>query len=162
MKLLLAAVLVAAALLIGRGSPDSTAPVGRAASVVGVFAPLGMMAARTLPRLAGTNMTYHGGWVMRLWTNTTYAIYWSARQHLWLGRSYCSGYEQAINGYLKDVAAASGSDSNVHSVDTEYSDTTGPIAYQSTFGGWAVAHSAFPNVQPELQLHRRHRSRLPD
>ena len=147
MKLLLAAVLVAAALLIGRGSPDSTAPVGRAASVVGVFAPRGMMAARTLPRLAGTNMTYHGGWVMR--TNTTYAIYWvPPGSTCGSADPDCSGYEQAINGYLKDVAAASGSDSNVHSVDTEYSDTTGPIAYQSTFGGWAVAHSAFPTYNP--------------
>ena len=74
MKLLLPAALVAAALLIGIGSPDNAAEVGRGSSMFGVVTPSGSPAARNLPRLAGTDMTYHGGWVMR--TNTTYAIYW--------------------------------------------------------------------------------------
>lgn len=83
------------------------------------------------------NVTYHGGPVMR--TNTTYAIYWIPS-----GYAVSPKYESVINGYFKNVAAASGSADDVNSVDTEYSDTTGPITGDSTFGGSVVDTDPFP------------------
>jgi hypothetical protein len=97
--------------------------------------------------LAGTDVTYHGGWVMR--TNTTYAIYWVPPGYT-CGDSdpTCVDYEIGINRYFRDVAAASGSNSNVYSVDTEYYDDTGAIAYQSTFAHAAIDHDPFPPYDP--------------
>ncbi len=76
-------------------------------------------------------------WVMR--TNTTYAIYWVPS-----GQSVQAGYETDVNQYLSDVAAASGSQTNVYSVATQYYDATGWISYRSTFGGSDVDTDAFP------------------
>ena len=76
-------------------------------------------------------------WVMR--TNTTYAIYWSPSAH-----PIDAGYETSVNRYLTDVAAASGSQTNVYSVATQYYDSTGFIANQSTFGGSFVDTDSFP------------------
>jgi hypothetical protein len=76
-------------------------------------------------------------WVMR--TNTTYAIYWVPP-----GQSVAAGYESDIDRYLSDVAAASGSQTNVYSVATQYYDSTGWISYQSTFGGSDIDTDPFP------------------
>jgi hypothetical protein len=76
-------------------------------------------------------------WVMR--TNTTYTIYWIPS-----GYSVQSGYETEINRYLSDVAAASGSQTNVYSVATQYYDGTGYIDYKSTFGGSYLDEDSFP------------------
>jgi hypothetical protein len=87
---------------------------------------------------AGTsNLTYHGGPVMR--TNTTYTIFWSP------GGAISSTYQSLINGYFQNVADASGASSNVYASDTQYYDNTGSIAYQSHFGGTYVDTSAIPN-----------------
>ena len=86
---------------------------------------------------AGSNLTYHGGPVMRV--NKTYAIYWQP-----VGYSFSANYKTVINQYFTDVAAASGANTNVYSVETQYSDTTGPIAYSSTFGGSTTAADTFP------------------
>lgn len=56
----------------------------------------------------------------------------------------CTSYEASIDQFFSDVAAASGQTTNVYSVATQYSDTTGPIAYASTFGGSYVDTSAYP------------------
>lgn len=73
-------------------------------------------------------------------TITTFAIYWIPSGYT-CGALTCAAYEGSIDQYLNDVAAASGSHSNVYSDATQYSDTTGPIAYQSTFdGGWIVSN----------------------
>jgi hypothetical protein len=72
-------------------------------------------------------------------TNTTYAIYWIPS-----GQSVQPGYESAVNQYLSDVAAASGSQTNVYSVATQYYDSTGFISFQSTFGGSDVDTDPFP------------------
>ncbi len=85
----------------------------------------------------GGPLVYHYGETLR--TNTTYAIYWVPS-----GYEVSSSYVSLINRYFTDVAAASGSSSNVYSTDTQYYDSSGPIAYQSTFGGSAVATNAFP------------------
>ena len=56
----------------------------------------------------------------------------------------CSDYEAGVNGYFEDVAADSGSANNVYSAATQYSDTTGHIAYNETFGGTYEDTSPFP------------------
>ncbi len=45
------------------------------------------------------------------------------------GQSVAAGYENDIDQYLTDVAAASGSQTNVYSVATQYYDSTGFIGY---------------------------------
>ena len=84
-----------------------------------------------------TNLNYNGGPVMR--TNKTYAIYWIPS-----GYGVSSGYSSLIDRYLADVAAASGTSSNVYASDTQYSDTTGAIAYSASFGGSVVDSNSLP------------------
>ena len=55
-----------------------------------------------------------------------------------------ANYETVINKYFTDVAHDSGGTSNVYSAATQYSDGTGPIQYQSTFGGSYVDHDPLP------------------
>ena len=83
------------------------------------------------------NLQYNGGPVEH--TNTTYAIYWAPP-----GFSFASGYTSLIDRYFGDVAAASGSSSNVYYSDTQYSDSSGKIAYRSTFGGSVVDSDPLP------------------
>ena len=86
---------------------------------------------------APSDLIYHGGPVMR--TNKTYAIYWVPS-----GWSIVSGYRSLINRYFVDAARASGTSANVYGVQTQYHDTTGPIAYAQTWGGSTTATSPFP------------------
>jgi len=58
--------------------------------------------------------------------------------------SSCASYESAINQYFTDVAAASGTTTNVYSTDRQYWDATGAIAYTSAFGGSYVDTNGFP------------------
>jgi hypothetical protein len=92
----------------------------------------------------GADLTYHGGSVMR--TNNTYAIYWLPSGHTFNGDN--AGFENAINGWLGDVAHDSGLATNVFSVANQYYDTVGGgthhVAYNSTFVDSAVDTDAFP------------------
>jgi hypothetical protein len=83
-------------------------------------------------------LTYHHGPVMR--TNTTFAIYWAPA-----GASMAPGYTGAIDRYFTDVAADSGLNTNVYSTERQYRDTTGKIAYASTFAGSTVDSAPFPS-----------------
>ncbi len=139
MRKMLVGALVAGALLVG------AAPAGTHAAGAGKTPILGIVphtgAAPFLPGALGESgygpLAYHGGPVMR--TNTTYAIYWFPS-----GSTVSSRYESLINSYFASVAAASGTNGNVYSVATQYYDTTGPIAYASTFGDYYVDTDAFP------------------
>jgi len=53
-------------------------------------------------------------------------------------------YQSLINQYFTDVAAASGSGSNVYSTDPQYTDGTGAAAYDSIFGASFVSHDSLP------------------
>src|SRR5437764_6356602 len=85
----------------------------------------------------GSNLAYHNGPVMR--TNRVYAIYWIPS-----GYAVSSGYTSLIDGFFKNVAADSGKRTNVYFSDTQYSDSTGLIAYSSAFGGSTVDTTPFP------------------
>jgi hypothetical protein len=91
-------------------------------------------------KAAGTagNLLYNGGPVMH--TNQVYAIYWIPS-----GYSVGSGYQSTIDGFFTNVAAASGSQSNVYYSDTQYYDTiNGNIAYSSSFGGAISDSDPYP------------------
>ena len=53
-------------------------------------------------------------------------------------------YQTLINQYFTDVALDSGLNTNVYSVATQYSDTSGAVQYQSTVGGAYVDHDPLP------------------
>lgn len=93
--------------------------------LVPVHSPSGRVAR---PYLQANPLIYHGSSVMR--TNQTYAVYWDPASY-----TMSANYRSIIDGYLQNVAAASGTTGNVYATDTEYYDTSGTIAYSSTFGG---------------------------
>lgn len=63
---------------------------------------------------------------------TVYSIYWAPS-----AASYSANYETILDGFLKNVAAASGSKTNVFSVLTQYHGTSStPTAYSVHFR-WA-------------------------
>ena len=73
-------------------------------------------------------------------TNTTYAIFWVQAAF----RFRQAELRDGVNQYLADVAAASGSQTNIYSVATQYYDSTGFISSRSTFGGSDVDTDPFP------------------
>jgi hypothetical protein len=74
-----------------------------------------------------SNLTYHGGPVMH--QNRVYTIFWGSSS------SWDSGYISTINKYFADVAADSGKSTNVYFSDTQYTDSSGSIAYSVNVGG---------------------------
>src|SRR4051812_16636678 len=77
------------------------------------------------------NLTYHAGGSVQTGTHHTYAIYW--------GSSFSTNYKSIINGYFSNVAAASGSTSNVYYAGTQYYQTvsgvTTYVSYSEQFNG---------------------------
>src|SRR5437763_196973 len=53
-------------------------------------------------------------------------------------------YQTFITQYFTDVAHDSGLNTNVYSAATQYSDTSGPVQYQSTVGGSYVDNDPLP------------------
>ena len=58
--------------------------------------------------------------------------------------TFDASYETLVNRYFTDVEQDSGGGSNVYSVATQYSDGSGAVEYQSTFGGSYVDHDPLP------------------
>jgi hypothetical protein len=60
--------------------------------------------------------------------------------------TFDASYESLINRYFADVAAASGTATNVYSVATQYYDNPGTVhvQYSSTVGGSYVSHDPLP------------------
>jgi hypothetical protein len=58
--------------------------------------------------------------------------------------TFDASYEALINQYFTDVAHDSGGSNNVYSVATQYSDNSGAVQYQSTFGGSYVDNHPLP------------------
>ncbi len=83
-----------------------------------------------------------GSFPFACWTmprSTAYAIYWIPS-----GFRVDATYESLIDRYFRDVAAASGSATNVFSVATQYYDSVASVGYASTFGGSYVDTTPFP------------------
>lgn len=127
----LAAIAAVAALPAAADPPTPQSPAGVMLGVVPAHGQAGHKSG------GGSGLVYHKGPAMR--TNATYAIYWVPS-----GFSVSSRYESTINGFLGNVAAASGQSSNVYFSDTQYYDTTGSIAYSSSFAGAVVDTNPYP------------------
>ena len=130
------------AIVVGAASADAPSPdgtVGRDNDILGITPTQANAHAFAARSGSGGNLTYHGGKV--LLTNKTVAIYWTPSNAIGNGSSYSS----LINRYYTDVAAASGSTSNVYAVETQYYDGTGSyIRYQSSFTGAVYDTSPYP------------------
>jgi PKD repeat protein len=86
----------------------------------------------------GGPLVYHGGSVMH--SSATYAIFWAPS-----GYSFPAGYTAAVNTFLDHVAADSGQPSNVYSVGTQYTDTSGArAAYSVTHPASFTDTTAYP------------------
>jgi hypothetical protein len=129
-----AAILGAGAAVASPPSPDNAA--GRDSDILGVVPTKAEATMYAAKAGAGGNLVYHGGKVLR--TNKTVTIYWGP------AAGFATGYASTIDRYFQDVAAASGSTSNVYSVLNQYYDGAGSIAYSSSFGGSIVDTSAYP------------------
>jgi hypothetical protein len=89
------------------------------------------------------SLQYYGGPVLR--QNDTFVLFWDPAGRL------SQTYRDLVVRYFEDVAADSGTTTNVYSVLNQYYDTTGPISYSSTFGGSAVDTNPYPNGCPVLR-----------
>jgi Tol biopolymer transport system component len=87
--------------------------------------------------LGTQNVAYHGGPVMH--SVTTHLVYWEP-----VGHDNPPSYDTAISSFLGNVAAASGQNSNVFALDTQYCDKTGPISYQETYAGTTLDTQPYP------------------
>ena len=125
---------IAAALVatVGGSAAARSAPPGK--SHTG-----GIVLARHSPRIQQSqrffrtsNLVYHSGGSVQTGTHHTYAIYWGADSTFPDGN-----YQSLVNGYFQNVAAASGSTSNVYANDTQYYQTIGGttthISYAESF-----------------------------
>jgi hypothetical protein len=131
------ALVLAAAVLVTVFAPAASASHSGSPAVVPGATIAGRVPVIGTPNLGGGNLQFHGGPVMH--TNTSYAIYWVPS-----GYSISANYKSLLDGFLQNVAAASGSTSNVYASDTQYYDNNGSIAYSSTFGGSYTDTAAFP------------------
>jgi PKD domain len=84
-------------------------------------------------------LPYNGGRVVH--SNRTHPIFWEpAGSRL----TFDPGYESLIQTFLIDVAADSHKTTNVYSLSGQYTDSNGPAAYDSTYGGAVVDTDPLP------------------
>jgi hypothetical protein len=102
--------------------------IGRFSGIVHAQAISGPSCDPTSPLGAAPPLIWHGGPVMPGPTTIT-PIYWEPT-----GYTNPGDYRNIINKYLADVAAASGSNTNVFSTATEYSGSNGSISYNIALG----------------------------
>jgi hypothetical protein len=84
-------------------------------------------------------LPYNGGPVIN--SNRTHPIFWEPAGS---GLTFDPGYESLIETFLIDVAADSHKTTNVYSLSGQYTDSNGPAAYDSTYGGAVVDNDALP------------------
>jgi hypothetical protein len=85
------------------------------------------------------NLPYGGGPVLH--SNHSHLIFW---QPAGSGLSYEPGYQTLIERFLQNVAAASHRTDNVYGLTGQYTDSHGPAAYASTYGGAVLATDRLP------------------
>jgi len=108
----------------GRGAGSGAAARARAAAA---------------PKAHIASLDYNGGPVVH--SNRTHLIFW---QPAGSGLSFDPGYEALTERFLGDVAADSHQQTNVYSLSGQYTDASGPAAYDSTYGGAVVATDPLP------------------
>jgi hypothetical protein len=94
---------------------------------------------------ASGSLYYNGGPVMV--TNTVFTIFWQPS-----GFSFPAGYDNNINGYFRDLQAASGANTNTYDNATQYyQEANGSRQYvqdRTTFGGSTVSTDPLPPLDP--------------
>jgi PKD domain len=85
------------------------------------------------------NVSWCGGPVMH--SSRVHLIFW---QPAGSGLSFDQGYEQVIETFVQRVAAADRSTGNLFGLMGQYSDATGPAAYDFSFGGAIVDTDQLP------------------
>lgn len=88
---------------------------------------------------AAQRLPYGGGRVLH--SNRTHLIFW---QPAGSALAYDPGYEQLIETFLTDVAVDSHKTTNTYSLSGQYTDTQGPAAYASTYGGPVIDSDPLP------------------
>lgn len=84
-------------------------------------------------------LDYEGGPVLH--SNRTHLIFWSPAGS---GLSFPSGYATLMERFLRQVASASHEPSNVYGLTGQYTDTQGPAAYASSYGGAFTSRDPLP------------------
>ena len=100
-------------------------------------APWATVHGQLAPRHA--NLPYGGGPVLH--SNRSHAIFWEPAGS---GLAFEPGYESLIETFLIDVAADSHKTTNVYGLSGQYTDGSGPAAYDSAYGGAVVATDPLP------------------
>ena len=85
------------------------------------------------------DLPYGGGPVLH--SNRTHVIFWAPADS---GLAFDPGYESLIETFLTDVAADSHRTTNVYGLSGQYTDGSGPAAYDSTYGGAVIATDPLP------------------
>ncbi len=85
------------------------------------------------------NLPYGGGTVLH--SNRTHVIFWTPAGS---GLAYDPGYQSLIETFLIDVAADSHRTTNAYGLSGQYTDGSGPAAYDSTYGGAVTATDPLP------------------
>ncbi len=92
----------------------------------------------TMARVAAVENPYDGP---VLHSNRTHLIFWAPSGS---GLRFDAGYESLMERFLADVAADSHKTTNVYSLSGQYGDSSGPAAYDSTYGGAVTDTDALP------------------
>jgi PKD domain-containing protein len=85
------------------------------------------------------NLPYGGGPVLH--SNRTHVIFWTPSGS---GLALDPGYQSLVETFLIDVAADSHRTGNVYGLSGQYTDASGPAAYDSTYGGAVPATDPLP------------------
>ena len=84
-------------------------------------------------------LPYGGGRVLQ--SNRTHPIFW---EPVGSGLTFDPGYESLVETFLVDVAVDSHTTTNVYGLSGQYTDSAGPAAYDSTYGGAVVDTDPLP------------------
>jgi len=88
---------------------------------------------------AAGNLPYNGGPVLH--SNRTHLIFW---QPSGSGLEFEPGYVPLVQGFLANVAADSHLASNPYGLTGQYTDSSGPAVYDSTYGGSVLDQDPLP------------------
>jgi hypothetical protein len=115
--------------------------MGRFSGIVSAMAISGPSCDPTSPLGADPPLIFHGGPVMSIDNGpvTITPIYWEPNGYFNAG-----DYRNIINGYLANVAAASGQNTNVFSTAIEYPGSNGSNGYNIVAGAPIRDHNPFP------------------
>ena len=130
-------------------SPHACAQQARVGHISGIMAPTGSHCAaangaikKSDPANGTPPLIFHGGAVMMTPSSSPLVItpiFWNPTGH-----TMAAAYKSLITTYIADVAAASGTTSNVFSVANEYSGSNGQIHYNVTAGAAISDTNALP------------------